>query len=324
MQEALQQLKQTVEDFLSISLEPYDPVRIYGEVAIGMSKLSLGVLSCEKKEHSKEEILEALAPARAALSESVFLHRCQEWPRGYPGDFETIHHLYHAYNKAPENTLGYFCERFSLHSASTQQHRNKLHHQAQVLTQLALESTQEETKILSLASSSCIDLHLAMPILQRSQAQIVVNDVDEDALEAARTLLAPLSSQCTFHCGNAMELVAWDADELGLFDLILTGGLFDYLSDKHVVFLLKQMLNYMLKPGGSVFFTNIAQPNPFRMSMAYLGSWAIIERTVEDIERLVDKTGIPGLRLEIQQEQTGLTHLVRVYTSANTQEDSEA
>ncbi|TNE50206.1 MAG: class I SAM-dependent methyltransferase [Deltaproteobacteria bacterium] len=319
MHESLQQLSRTVASFLAIELEPHDPVRVYGEVAVGMSQLSLDILRCEQANLSKDEILEVLAPAREALSESVFLQRCQEWPRGYPGDFETIHHLYYAENKAPKGTLGYYCEAFSLHSASTQQHRNKLHHQAHLLTDLSRERANEEVHILSLASSSCIDLHMAMPFLQQSQAQIVVNDVDEDALEAARSLLAPLASQCTFHCGNAMELVAWDAEELGLFDCIFTGGLFDYLSDKHVVFLLKQMLRYMLKPGGFVFFTNIAKPNPFRPSMEYLGSWAIIERTPEDIERLVAKTGVENLTVNVQQEQTGLTHMVRVQTSDDTE-----
>ena len=315
MKQSLLQLSKTVDQFLKIPLEPYDPVRIYGDVAVWMSRLSLDILRCEHEDFEKEEILAVLAPAREALSQSIFLQRCQEWPRGYPGDFETIQHLYTAENKAPAKTLAYFYEAFSLHSASTQQHRNKLHHQAKLLTQLALEPSEEEVRILSLASSSCIDLHLAMPILQRSQTQIVVNDVDQDALEAARSLLAPLSSQCTFHCGNAMELVAWDADELGLFDFILTGGLFDYLSDKHVVFLLKQMLRYMLKPGGSVFFTNIAKPNPFRPSMEYLASWSIVERTPEEIQNLITKTNVPNLTVDIQQEHTGLTHLVRVHTT---------
>lgn len=40
-----------------------------------------------------DRIQEHLRPARQVFATSTFLRRCQEWPRGYAGDFETIEYL---------------------------------------------------------------------------------------------------------------------------------------------------------------------------------------------------------------------------------------
>jgi hypothetical protein len=39
---------------------------------------------------STERIQTELAPSREVFATSSFMRRCQRWPRGYAGDFETI------------------------------------------------------------------------------------------------------------------------------------------------------------------------------------------------------------------------------------------
>jgi hypothetical protein len=54
---------------------------------------------------TREEIREIVAPVREIFARSPFVRRAQVWPRGYPGDFETIEQLVSQANRAPEGTL---------------------------------------------------------------------------------------------------------------------------------------------------------------------------------------------------------------------------
>ncbi|HUP14363.1 MAG TPA: class I SAM-dependent methyltransferase, partial [Niastella sp.] len=56
------------------------------------------------------------------------------------------------------------------------------------------------------------------------------------------------------------------------YDLILIGGVFDYLKDNVIAVILKELVNRMKKEG-TLFFTNIASGNPYRISMEYLSDW---------------------------------------------------
>ena len=104
------------------------------------------------------------------------------------------------------------------------------------------------------------------------------------------------------------------AKEFGLFDLVFTGGLFDYLSEKCFIFMLRHIFNHLLKKQGKLFFTNISDNNPFRPWMNYLVSWNIIERSKSEIIRLIETSLGPQAEysLEIEKENVGLTYLVEI------------
>ena len=79
---------------------------------------------------SAERIKERLKPSRRVFASSSFMQRCQEWPRGYAGDFETIEYLVDGVNRSLPGTLGWYIENIMLHSPVVQQHRNKLESQS--------------------------------------------------------------------------------------------------------------------------------------------------------------------------------------------------
>jgi extracellular factor (EF) 3-hydroxypalmitic acid methyl ester biosynthesis protein len=54
----------------------------------------------------------------------------QSWPRGYPGDYETIEYLCECAIKAPPGTIEYFIDQYAVTCNMSQQHRNKLTWQA--------------------------------------------------------------------------------------------------------------------------------------------------------------------------------------------------
>ena len=83
------------------------------------------IQSCESADIPREEIQAALAPARAIQGRSPFVQRVQQWPRGYPGDFETVEYIVHQIPRTDPDTLEHLFEILALSTPIAQQHRNK-------------------------------------------------------------------------------------------------------------------------------------------------------------------------------------------------------
>jgi O-methyltransferase involved in polyketide biosynthesis len=95
-------------------------------------------------------------------------------------------------------------------------------------------------------------------------------------------------------------------------NLILAGGLFDYLNDRQVVWLLPKLMA-ALGPGGRLCFTNIASGNPDRVWLDYLAGWHLIERSESDIGRLIADSCLPASSsVQVTSDLTGLTSLVQI------------
>ena len=279
-------------------------------VTLAMDRISDAIVDCDAAAVDAEEVGRVLAPVRDEHLRSPFIRRVHERPRGYPGDFETIQYLYEGQNKAQPNTLSYYCEGFALHGLAGQQHRHKLHHQAKLIERCVKEGAGQ-TAILSLASSACIDLSLAMPAIQSESFRLVVHDVDEGALSNAREVLSPIRERCEMLHGNLLKVLAIDAKASGPFDLVLLGGVCDYLTDKQVRIVLRQ-INRLLAPGGSVFFSNVAPHFVHLPWMQHLGGWSLVERPEHRIRDLVAGAGLRPERLSIQRDSTRLACLAEM------------
>jgi hypothetical protein len=95
---------------------------------------------------------------------------------------------------------------------------------------------------------------------------------------------------------------------LGAFDLMVVGGLFDYLPDRWAVATLSAARD-LLAPGGRVFLSNIARGNPFRPWIEYLADWWLIERDEADLRRLLGHGGFDVDRVKVSRDSTGLALL---------------
>lgn len=109
--------------------------------------------------------------------------------------------------------------------------------------------------------------------------------------------------------GNVLRSAAHLAADHGLFDLVLAGGLFDYLEERFARALIRTTLSRLCRPGGTFYFSNIATPNPYAALMTHIGRWNLVERTPADIEADVRAVAPPGTvaGLDITADVTGLT-----------------
>lgn len=278
----------------------------YVRASTAIHKLLDAILVAEKT-YTKAAIRDRLATVRAIHRQSPFFVRTQDWPRGYAGDFETIEYIIKGENKAPQDSLGYYLESIILNSPIVQQHRNKVSYQANLILDKVLEI--ENPKVLSIGCGSSADLFNIQKILKDASIAITLFDMDEGALTCSAEKLDLIRDKCTLIQGNLLRLVKQINEQ---FDLILIGGVFDYLTDKTIVAVLKKIYNENLKPGGEIFFTNIASDNPYRTWMEYCFDWELIERSLENIQNIYEETALGNSAIAINRDETGLTLLARI------------
>jgi len=280
-------------------------------------RVALGVLkqfaetagALEARGWSAERIKQRLEPSRQVFATSSFMQRCQEWPRGYAGDFETIEYMVSGANQSLPDTLGWHIEKILLESAVVQQHRNKLKRQSLEITEAVRR--KRTARVLSVGCGGCLDWAPLLPDLRSFDGEIVLNDHEPAALEFAEQLLRPVTTKYRLMPGNVIRIPKRLADG-DRFDLVLAGGLFDYLSDRAIVFLVHAIYQDLLAPGGVLLFTNMAEGNPWRLLMEYGSDWNLVERSEDVILQICREAGIPRSSISLTREATRLTVITRV------------
>jgi extracellular factor (EF) 3-hydroxypalmitic acid methyl ester biosynthesis protein len=308
----LVELSRAVNDFLALERRDFlsEEQRHHATLSI-VHRLCVRVLDCRAAGFTREEVVEILMPVREIHSRSPFVSRLQRWPRGYAGDFETVEYICRGATGMENARIEEHCEVYSLNLPIAQQHRNKVLHQAERIATTLFE--HESPRILALACGSCPDFGRLVPLLQRTRATIVLNDADADALAFAANRLASVADRCVFVPGNALTVVRRLAQGPP-FDLILAGGLFDYLPDRHATFLIRAATR-LLALKGKFFFTNIARGNPYASLIEHFGDWFLLERSVQELMALCAEAGVPAEDVSIMRDETGLAFLIDVLRS---------
>lgn len=284
------------------------PSELYHVALSHLHEICSAVLRCEAAGMDRPSIVASLASARKIHARSPFVQRLQSWPRGYPGDFETVAQIVRGPAEAARPTLEETCESYSLNFPIAQQHRNKIQHQSRRLL-ATMMGRPRQSRILALACGGVPDFELIAPHLVDFAGEVWLNDSDHDALDHAANVLQSIAAHCHFIRGNAV-LAARSFP--GDFDLVLAGGLFDYLEDRHATHLIRTIYHRQLREGGKFFFTNIARGNPYRCLIEYMGDWSLIERSEKDILDLCRQAGVPPEAIAIRMDESGLALLVDV------------
>jgi hypothetical protein len=268
------------------------------------------VMLAQESGLADQDIRAEIAPVRAIQRSSPFVCRLQDWPRGYPGDFETIEYICGQRNEAQVGTIGWYIEAMTLNTTIAQQHRNKVFRQAALLAELV--TRKPDSRILVVACGGVPDVRQVLPLLERSTCQLVLNDMDADALTYCRQRLISLGDRVEYVHGNALRRARRLADS-GPFELILCGGLCDYLTDGWMTFLLQRLMcclsNTETGPG-RLFFTNIRVGNPYRPWMEYFADWRLIERSQADLQAILHDVGLASPHISILPDPSGLTWFV--------------
>jgi extracellular factor (EF) 3-hydroxypalmitic acid methyl ester biosynthesis protein len=298
---ALQALRRAADQFIDLPANG-PPASLQHQVMAALH----GLLACAEAAAVAGVPAPDLQAAAAAARElcgrySRTLAHAQRWPLGYPGDFELIERLLDADPGGDAGTLERALETCVLQLPIVWQHRVKVAWQAR-LVRRGLNG-DGAVRVLSIGCGGARDLLLLEPHELR-RLEVVLNDLDPDALALAEARLSVTVRSLTGIRGNALRSTA-RLRVAGPFDVILVGGLLDYLPEDAARTLL-QHAGQMLKPGGLLGATNIAAANPWRQMLHLLTSWTLIERSHEE---MTDLFRASKLKASIALDESGLTWL---------------
>jgi SAM-dependent methyltransferase len=301
----------------TVELLELDPTTCSGpdesmyRVTAALAMLLASIAAAERAGVPEHMLDAALAPAHAELGRAPFYQRTHTWPRGYAGDFETVEMLCYPQRFGTEKrSLAEWAHEITLASPSVQQHRNKIVKQALVVLDKAIGATAD-TRILSAACGGCPDLRLILPLLRGFPGRFVLVDSDEHALAFSRGQLGALASSCDFVHLNVLRYLKRAAMEGSSFDLVYAGGLFDYFDDRTLAFFVATA-HRLLKPGGRLFFTNLAEGNLHLMLIRHFARWRLILRSEAAVLEICRGAGIDPNLIQIERDATGVTLLVDV------------
>jgi len=275
-------------------------------------RLMLALEQCAQAGWSQDDMRTAVAAARDVYASAPFARRLQMWPRGYAGDFETVEYILDHRNRAQPGTFAFGIEQVALDSAIAEQHRQKVRIQSQAILGAAIAHRGRPggARVLVLASGGAADVRMIQDALVRLGTRVVLVDQDADALAFALERLPRLAPRVTNVCRNVIRgLVSVRAH--GPFDLVVAGGLFDYLPGDLASRLLEQVRERLLTPSGQLLFTNIATGNPFRHWIECLADWRLIHRSADDVVRLCVDAGFEAEDVRVSSDPTRLALIVR-------------
>lgn len=282
----------------------------YAEASIALFNMSRLARSLELAGMEVREIQERFVRFRRVISKSPLALYLQTWPRGYQGDFEVIEYILDGCNRATPGTFSWHLERAVLHSGIVQQHRYKIRRQTEEFIR-TLGERGSGCRIVSLGCGGCRDLQAILPLLRDFAGEIVLNDIDPSALSIAQSRLSSVTNHVRVLQMNVLQAVRMLKEGEG-FDLVIAGGLFDYIPDRLASLVLRMIYTRLLKPSGRCLFTNLGNSNMFLPWMNYAVNWNLLERSELQLREVCTQAGIPQSRVSIETDESGMTYIVRV------------
>ena len=91
--QVLEEIRIAADLFSKIAQGDCSTASCFNDVVAAMHHICSRISAAEEEGRDRESIRLASETARIAHARSPFVKRLQIWPRGYPGNFETIEYL---------------------------------------------------------------------------------------------------------------------------------------------------------------------------------------------------------------------------------------
>jgi len=232
--------------------------------------------------------------------------RARHKPLGYAGDFLLIDWIY-----TEETTLSKRGRIFDLlfhQYDAAEAVRNRKRYFIEKCNQLSHDRSGP-VHILDIGCGSCRDVLETVQISGNGKnLDFHCIDQEPQAIVYAEQLLKPVRHHSRIHleCTNFFKLKSEYK-----YDLIWSGGVFDYLDNKTARITLKRLWRH-LKEEGEIIFGNFSPENPIRKGMELGCRWYLIHRTANELIDLCQSTGLPYKEIEIESEPLGINLFCRI------------
>jgi extracellular factor (EF) 3-hydroxypalmitic acid methyl ester biosynthesis protein len=232
-------------------------------------------------------------PLRGLLHQDPFTYRVFSKPRGYAGDAIMLDHVYgreEGWPVPPGTTaLGEKIFQFTTGSSACEAVRARRGFVADLVDNLSEELRKPQ--ILAVAAGHLREAMLCSTIRRRRFSRYVALDCDPKSLEEVTRCYGEFGVQT---CNAGVRQLLTGRHELGLFDLIYSTGLYDYLQLPAAQRLTASLFD-LLRPRGRLLIANFL---PGILDVGYMESymaWKLIFRTRQDMVAIAEEIPLPKI-----------------------------
>ncbi|WP_243613643.1 class I SAM-dependent methyltransferase [Shimia aestuarii] len=224
-------------------------------------------------------------PIRDKLMADPFTRRSYEKPRGYSGDGVLLDLLYRhpAAQEEVESSSQFGQDIYAYTSISSS--ALALQERREILAQFVDETAARRggAEILTVACGHLREAEFSSALAGKSLSRWVALDQDEANLtvvgkDFAETVVEPMA-------GSIKGLMAQQYD-LGLFDLVYSAGVYDYLPFEIAVALTRRLLD-LVNPGGTLLVGNFSTEVVPAGYMETFMNWSLLLRDESQMREIV-------------------------------------
>lgn len=229
---------------------------------------------------------------------SQIIAHAKSKPRGYPGDFEMMNHVYNDVTIS-HDVVGKYFDRYHLDMGYAQAVRGRKNKMVQLLKSTMNECERPSLQILNIPCGPARDVQefvTSRNLRKDLKVEIVCVDYDPEALAFAKGAIKnlPINIKIDFQQGNIISYVRHPEQYLpkfGQFDLVYSIGLADYLPDK----ILRKMIEFswkLLRKGGVLIYAfKIEDRDPFAPVPPKWGcDWVFVSRSLAAVSNVISKS----------------------------------
>ncbi|MFZ4288378.1 SAM-dependent methyltransferase [Variovorax sp. HJSM1_2] len=242
----------------------------------------------------------AQAAIHPLILQAPFVYRTFAKPLGYAGDYEMVNQIL-GDPRQGSSTYIQLVNLLFLKAGVAQAHRNRIDILCSKLDMLAKQAVAEQRslRVLNIGCGPAAEIQRFIrnnPDFDK--LEFVLVDFSSETLEYTRERLLEAqagtgkSLRFTLQHESVNQLLkrtqrATVAPAEEQFDFVYCAGLFDYLTDKVCLRLVKYFAS-RLRPGGRILVTNVHSDNPQRYVMEHLLEWYLIYRDEQQMQSVLD------------------------------------
>ncbi len=252
---------------------------------------------------------------------SPFLYRTYTKPLGFAGDYEMVNMML----RNPYEGSSAFAKLLNFALLNTEPvvaHRNRIDFLVEKLRSECMRRVNRgKTRIFNLACGPAMEVQRFLRECEESDlAEIDLLDFNSETLIYTRQriqearMFGGRETHVRYFQRSVHQLLRAASqggeEEFTNYDVVYCAGLFDYLSQR-VCKRLVELFCSMIRPGGIVIVTNVAQSNPRKAWMEYVMEWNLIYRDENDMNDLVPE----GLNLKgttVRADATGVNLFLEI------------
>jgi chemotaxis methyl-accepting protein methylase len=177
--------------------------------------------------------------------------------------------------------------------------------------------------VLSIACGPSVEFQevaAKWPQSDLDRINVTLFDLDREALEHAQTKIYEMAVKTgknphvQFINASVKTFLSSNAESREMYDLIYSGGLFDYLDNVTSAALVRKFAA-MMNPGGTLIIGNFTKENKTKAFLHLLTDWALIHKTEGEMKTWA--TGIDGVSVNVEYDTIGINAFLVVKKDAS-------